>query len=111
MKLLLFILIGFTSSIFSQSGNLVLNKDSLLLQNSKKLESYEKLTSSRENSLALKEAYVARGIIYCNEFDQYDSALLYFNKALENNWKVVGLIPTAVNLMIAIINPSKIKIL
>lgn len=85
MKLLLFILIGFTSSIFSQSGNLVLNKNSLLLQNSKKIESYEKLISSRENSLALKEAYVARGIIYCNEFDQYDSALLYFNKALENN--------------------------
>lgn len=85
MKLILFVLILFPYYIFSQDGNLILSKDSLLDENLKIITKHKNSSFSKKDELLLKEAYVSRGVIYCNEFDQYDSALLYFNKALEND--------------------------
>lgn len=85
MKLIFFLFLLLSYSFSAQSGNLFLNKDSLLLENYKKIENYKKAAPTKKNRILLKEAYVARGGIYCNELDQYDSALFYLNRALENN--------------------------
>jgi tetratricopeptide (TPR) repeat protein len=64
---------------------LFLNKDSLLNDNLQRIEENRKLISTPATQLSLNNFYVSRGIIYCDEMDQYDSALFYFSKALENN--------------------------
>jgi tetratricopeptide (TPR) repeat protein len=81
----LIILLLLPCYFFSQDGTLFSNKDSLLEEGFNIISKYEGEDLTRKEHVLLKEAYISTGNIFCNEVGQYDSALFYYNKGLEND--------------------------